>query len=153
MRKNYKKIRDKFPFEYNSWTSMIGRCLRPNHSKFPSYGAKGIKVCDRWLDFYTFIEDMGPKPEGYSIERKDNSLGYSRDNCIWANAIIQNRNRSNTIRLEVNGIDLYLREWCEMLDLSYPMIYGRLKRGIPPSEALTLERGRHWRREAEAALL
>ena len=155
MRKNkHADARLAFPSEYNSWTAMIGRCHRPNHSKFHAYGAKGIVVCERWLDFKRFIEDMGPKPNGHSIERKDGALGYSKENCIWANAKTQNRNRSNVICIEVNGITLSLVEWCEMLDLSYPMIYERLDKGMPPLMAFTLPRGKHFRRrEAKAALL
>lgn len=134
---------------------MIGRCHRPNHRKFHSYGAQGIHVCDRWRDFKNFISDMGPKPDGYSIERQNNALGYFRENCIWADAVTQNRNRSNAIHVEANGITLLLQEWCEMLDLSYPMIYERLKKGMPPLLAFSMPRGKHFkrRRQAESDLI
>jgi hypothetical protein len=134
---------------------MIGRCHRPNHRKYHAYGAKGISVCDQWRrSFDNFLADMGPKPKGFSIERKENSLGYDKNNCVWANAKTQNRNRRNVILVEVKGVNMCLQEWCELLELSYPMVYCRLRNGMEPMQAFTHPRRRHMRRrEAEAALI
>ena len=73
---------------------MKTRCYNTNSKDYENYGARGIKVCDRWLKSYkAFYEDMGERPDGnYSIERVDVNKGYTPENCIWANKTVQNRN-------------------------------------------------------------
>lgn len=78
---------------YSSWVSMKSRCLNRNDSSFNRYGGRGITVCDRWLDFRAFFEDMGPRPHGMSLDRIDGTRGYSPDNCRWATQAEQNANR------------------------------------------------------------
>jgi predicted XRE-type DNA-binding protein len=75
---------------------MIRRCHSPSHHAFKDYGARGITVCDKWKNFEGFIEDMGFQPEGLSIERINNDLGYSKENCRWATVTEQARNRRAT---------------------------------------------------------
>ena len=72
---------------------MKGRCFNPNNSSFHNYGARGITVCDRWLTFEHFYEDMGDPPDGYSIEREDGNGNYEPGNCVWADRSTQNSNR------------------------------------------------------------
>jgi hypothetical protein len=68
--------------EYGIWTDMIQRCTNPNRKAYKDYGGRGIKVCDRWVKFENFIEDMGVAPfDEAELDRIDNSLGYSPDNC------------------------------------------------------------------------
>ena len=78
---------------------MVKRCTQKNDKTYKSYGAKGITICDRWLEkpygFKNFIEDMGPKPEGTSLDRIDNNKGYSPDNCRWATYSQQSYNRKD----------------------------------------------------------
>jgi hypothetical protein len=78
---------------YVSWCHMIDRCLNPNNAKFHHYGERGITVCERWKKFDNFYADMGEMPDGLTLERRDNSKGYSPDNCVWATYTEQNRNR------------------------------------------------------------
>jgi hypothetical protein len=81
---------------------MLQRCTNPDHKSFHRYGARGITVCERWLDYENFISDMGPKPPGrYSLERINNDLGYSPKNCKWATDVEQANNRRARIDVEV----------------------------------------------------
>lgn len=78
---------------YKSWGHMMARCYNENNKKYKDYGARGITVCPEWHDVELFVRDMGERPAGTSLERVNNSLGYSKENCIWANAVVQARNR------------------------------------------------------------
>lgn len=68
---------------YNTWLLMHERCENPYSRKYKDYGRRGIKVCERWKDFHKFVDDMGDKPDGHTLNRKDNSRGYSPENCNW----------------------------------------------------------------------
>lgn len=80
--------------EYTVWSNMLQRCNNPKNPGYIWYGARGIKVCERWEDFKNFYEDMGPVPIGMSIESIDNDKGYSPDNCKWASNKDQHKNKS-----------------------------------------------------------
>jgi len=81
--------------EYNSWAGMKQRCTNPKHHKFPNYGGRGIRICERWLhSFESFLDDMGRRPTNmHSIERLDNDGNYEPSNCVWADKSKQARNR------------------------------------------------------------
>ena len=78
---------------YNTWVSMKARCLNPSSTDFESYGGRGIKICNEWLDFENFYADMGDRPEGLSLDRINNMGNYEPNNCRWADNITQANNR------------------------------------------------------------
>jgi hypothetical protein len=78
---------------YTTWGSMIQRCTNPNQTKFKDYGGRGITVCDRWLKFENFLEDMGQKPSGLELDRTNNNGNYELENCRW---VTRKENLNNT---------------------------------------------------------
>jgi hypothetical protein len=78
---------------YHSWSAMIARCTNPKSSKYPDYGGRGIRVCDRWMEFANFLADMGERPPGMTLDREDNDDDYRPGNCRWTDATTQANNR------------------------------------------------------------
>src|SRR5690349_12220947 len=82
--------------EYRTWNGMMHRCYSPKNPGWKNYGGRGIEVCDRWRfgadglsGFECFLLDMGCRPPGLTIERRNNDLGYSKENCVWADHTAQ----------------------------------------------------------------
>ena len=122
---------------YNSWRGIIKRCTDPNNASYQSYGGRGIKVCDRWMKFKNFLEDMGVKPEGKSIDRKDTNGDYCPENCQWSTAKDQARNRNNNRLIEFNGEVKCITQWSDELGIPYAVLNYRLSRGWDVKRALT----------------
>ena len=121
-----------FPEGYNSWSGMIQRCNDPKSHIYKDYGARGITVCDRWLSYENFFEDMGVRPFNTSIERVDNFLGYNPGNCIWATKTEQGRNKRNNVFVEYKGETMVLSEACELSGVKYGTAHSRIQRGQEP---------------------
>jgi len=128
----------KFSPEYMSWVAMKARCLNVNSEKYPRYGGRGIKVCDRWRDSYeAFFDDMGTKPDpGHTIERLDNDGHYEPSNCCWAPLEEQANNRSNNRLIAYGGKSLSVAQWAVELGMDYGRLQSRIARGWPIERAL-----------------
>lgn len=124
---------------FHVWRAMVARCTNPKHAKWKWYGARGIGVCERWLSFDNFKADMGERPEGMTLERVDNNLGYGPDNCCWANwhAQAQSRRSHATAMMEYQGERLSASEWARRTGIPQSTLCMRLKRGWSHERALT----------------
>ena len=89
---------------------MLRRCNNEKDINYHNYGGRGIFVCERWHDYANFLADMGERPDGLTIERKDNNDGYHPDNCKWATMLEQGANRRNSRKYEFGGEKLVMAE-------------------------------------------
>lgn len=129
-KKNHKDNR------YRVWCGMIQRCKNPNAPKYPRYGGMGVTVCERWSSFANFAEDMGPRPKGTTLDRKDSKGNYCKENCRWATSVEQNRNRSWNHNLTIYGLCKSIAEWSEISGVNASTINGRLIRGWADKRAV-----------------
>ena len=121
---------------YVSWTAMRKRCEDPNNPKYPKYGAIGIKVCERWsTSFESFLEDMGTRPEGTTLDRYPDQAGnYEPGNCRWATPKEQSGNiRTNRI-VEYDGEPIHLAGLALKLGVKKGTLLYRIDSGWPSSE-------------------
>lgn len=156
MKKEHPRLSVNFRTEYNSWHAMRHRCYNPNFPYYEAYGGAGITVCERWREkgtgFANFLEDMGSKPEKFmTLDRIDNSKGYSPENCRWATPTEQNNNKSNPQFRPRQSADQYrgnhklltahgetktLTEWSNELGISVNAIRARLNYGWSPERII-----------------
>lgn len=116
---------------YYIWLDMKKRCHDQKNKSFKHYGGKGITVCEEWeKDFMSFFK--WAMENGYSeeltIDRINGELGYSPENCRWANKITQNNNRKNSLFVEYMGETKTLSEWCRQYERNYKMVYQRFRK-------------------------
>lgn len=122
---------------YNSWSSMYNRCVNTRCRSYKKYGAVGLTLCEKWETFEGFLEDMGLRPPGCSIDRVDNTKGYFKENCRWATPREQSANRTVTLVITYLGRSQPLTAWCRELGIPYGRTWRRLRTGRSPEDVFT----------------
>ena len=125
---------------YNSWKSMVERTTNPNAVNWERYGGRGIDLCEEWRDFKNFLASMGERPAGTTLERKDNTLGYSPSNCVWKSPERQANNRRSNHRLTAFGRTLSIADWARELQINASTLTSRIHQlRWPPERALSIK--------------
>ena len=117
---------------------MLARCFDPKNKKYKYYGAKGIKVCDRWMDFDSFYADIGDPPASMHLDRINSNGDYCPENCRLVTLTENNNNRSNTVFITAFGITKARGEWCRIYGIHLCTLRDRIAGGWPPELALTI---------------
>ena len=127
---------------YEIWKSMKARCYNSNDKQYADYGGRGIAVCEEWREDYAqFLADMGARPEGRSIERINNDLGYSKDNCKWATQIEQMSNTRRSRFVVFHGETMTIPQLARKTGVNYDRLLERITRyGWSVEEAVNLPR-------------
>jgi hypothetical protein len=136
---------------YNSWLAMHYRCSHERNGAYHKYGAKGIKVCDRWSSFRNFLEDMGKRPEGTSLDRLDRDADYEPTNCRWATMAQRSANRKfkDGRWLKKPHPEKSVAELASEAGVNVNTVFTRLRNGVPLADAL--KPGRYRRPSIRAA--
>lgn len=122
---------------YRAWMALRNRCMNPNNKSYADYGGRGIRVCERWDDFNNFLEDMGERPDGMSIDRKDNNGNYEPGNCRWATKKEQANNKRSNVAIMYNNQSMTISEWADVVGIDAQVIGLRLRRGWSIERSLT----------------
>lgn len=129
-----------------AWYGMMHRCNDKKDIGYRRYGGRGIKVCDRWLKYENFCEDMSESfqkhllehgPRQTTIDRIDSNGNYSKENCRWATYKTQQNNRSNNHIITIDGVSRSIMEWSRAVGVNKDLIYGRISRGWSEERAVT----------------
>jgi hypothetical protein len=123
---------------YRRWAGMLTRCTNPNRDFWDRYGGRSIEVCERWRNYEAFAYDMGEtfSPE-LTIERRDNDLGYCKENCYWGTPLQQANNTSKNKVVEFSGRKQTVANWARETGINPFTLYYRLKSGWDVTRALT----------------
>jgi hypothetical protein len=125
--------------EFQAWHRAKRRCTDPRVSTYRHYGGRGIRMCERWLnDFAAFYEDMGPRPDGHTLDRIDVNGNYEPGNCRWATWTQQTNNMRRNVILTVRGEKLTMSQAARKYGLKRDLVKSRLYRGWTPEQALGL---------------
>ena len=118
------------------WSGMKQRCNDENVKEYPRYGGRGIKYDEKWENYSGFLEDMGERPTGMTLDRIDVNGDYSKDNCRWTTPRVQSNNRRNNIFIEHDGRRLTVSQWEDERGLPSYTIGWRIKNGWSIEDAI-----------------
>ena len=114
---------------YTKWVSMKDRCMNPSNSEYSSYGGRGIRICDEWINsfenFYKWAISSGYS-EGMTIDRINNNGNYEPTNCRWADLKTQANNTRRNHYLTYKGETKSLAEWAEIKKINYSTLRARI---------------------------
>lgn len=128
----------KFRSEYQTWMGMKSRCLNPKTRNYNDYGGRGITICERWMEFENFFQDMGIRPtDNHSLDRLNNDGNYEPSNCAWVLMIDNQNNRRNNVKATLHGKTLTLKQWSRELKINYSLLLRRKKEGWSDEKLLT----------------
>ena len=113
---------------YRTWYMMKYRCSTPTYNLYKYYGGKGVQVCDKWETIEGFIEDMGERPAGMTLDRIDSNGNYCKENCRWATMKTQSENKVSSLSYELNGEVRNLNEWAEIAGTTRARLYNHMWR-------------------------
>lgn len=136
---------------YAIWKAMRQRCNNTKNKNFASYGGRGIKVCARWALFENFLQDMGPRPTGATLERIDNDGNYSPENCRWAAWDEQANNRRNAVRIKYSGAEFTRKQIAALAGVSEVAVWKRQKLGWSVEKIIKTPNSQPWKRKSEEA--
>lgn len=123
--------------EYRTWCAMRSRCNNAKIKHYAYYGARGIRVCDRWNSFVNFYLDMGARPTSmHTLERNDVNGNYTPKNCRWATRAEQYENKTNTVYVTYRGKRVTLMSVARECGIPTANLYGRIKNGWTIEEAV-----------------
>jgi hypothetical protein len=123
--------------EYRIWANMKTRCQTPSTPAYKWYGARGIRVCERWQKFENFYFDMGSRPHNKSLDRINNDGDYEPGNCRWADRVTQGNNTRSCVYITHEGKTLSVSQWARSSGMDPQALKKRLKRKIPFSIAIS----------------
>lgn len=132
IRISWEKFKEGHPL-HSIWTAMKCRCYNPNDPEYANYGGRGITVSEEWRQrggYRVFEKDMWPRPSTrHTLDRINNDLGYSKENCKWSTRKEQRANQRTSCKVAICGIVKTKGEWATLLGLSSTGFNNRLKRG------------------------
>jgi hypothetical protein len=111
---------------YTGYLDMFARCNNPNNDQYKDYGGRGIRVCERWNNFQTFVADVGKRPRGKTLDRIDNDGHYEPGNCKWSTKKEQSRNSRRNVLLTFEGRTQIAIDWASELGINISTLYKRL---------------------------
>lgn len=113
---------------YDVWCKMRSRCSNKKDKRFSDYGGRGITVCKRWNSFEHFLSDMGPRPDGYQIDRINNNGNYEPKNCRWATRQENSSNKRNSHLITFDGETRTLFAWSRIVGVNHNTLDWRIKK-------------------------
>lgn len=125
---------------YHVWRSMRDRCTNPHFKQWKDYGGRGIRVCKRWDSYALFVADMGPRPNGYLLDRINNDKGYSPSNCRWATRSQQQLNQRVTRKVVIGRKEYIAAKLAKIAGIKTDAIIERVAAGLPFSKVIDSKR-------------